>query len=161
MKNCHFICLYLANWLSGILQMCPSSWRFFQIMPAVISLLYSYRAVLFLHCYYLWSPCGVGQTTIFLPCSFFFYLSIFFIFPCLISAIADWMSAILPHMMWPLCEFKMQVWNVLHTARWKYRTQKSRQILPSGHHRTILSAYVFATKAHISALTLLVGSFDP
>jgi len=33
------------------------------------------------------------------------------------------MSTILPHMVWQ-CEFIMQVWNVLHAARWKYRTQK-------------------------------------
>ena len=31
--------------------------------------------------------------------------------PRLIPAIADWMSAILPRMVWPECEFKMQVWN--------------------------------------------------
>ena len=37
--------------------------------------------------------------------SFFFLL---FFFPRLISAVADWMSAILAHMVWP-CEFKMQV----------------------------------------------------
>ena len=43
----------------------------------------------------------------------------------------------------------MQVWNVLHAARWKYRTQKSRQKSPSGHHRTTLSDYIFATKAHV------------
>jgi len=30
-----------------------------------------------------------------------FLLSIFFFFPRLISAIADWMSTILPHMVWP------------------------------------------------------------
>jgi len=30
-------------------------------------------------------------------------------FPCLISAITDWISAIPPHMVWPYCEFKMQV----------------------------------------------------
>jgi len=30
-------------------------------------------------------------------------------FPRLVSAVADWMSAILPHVVWPLCEFKMQV----------------------------------------------------
>jgi len=41
----------------------------------------------------------------------------------------------------------MQVWNVLHAARWKYRTQKSRQRSPSGHHRRTLSGYIFATKA--------------
>ena len=37
--------------------------------------------------------------------------SLFFLlfFRRLISAAADWMSAILPHMVWPLCEFKMQV----------------------------------------------------
>jgi len=33
-------------------------------------------------------------------------------------------------------EFKMQVWNVLHSARWKCRTQKSRQKSPSRHRRT-------------------------
>jgi len=43
----------------------------------------------------------------------------------------------------------MQVWNVLRAARWKYTTQKSRQKLPSGHHRTTLSGYIFATKATI------------
>ena len=28
----------------------------------------------------------------------------------------------------------MQVWNVLHLARWKYRTQKWRENSPSAHH---------------------------
>ena len=79
----------------------------------------------------------------------FLLLSSSFLFPRLISAVGDWMSAILPHMMWPQCEFRMQVWNVLHVARWKYRTQKSRQILPSRHRRTTLSGYIFATKARI------------
>jgi len=38
---------------------------------------------------------------IFLPCGFFYPLSsIFFFFPRLISAVADWMS-MLPHMVWP------------------------------------------------------------
>jgi len=43
----------------------------------------------------------------------------------------------------------MQVWNVLHAARCKYRTQKSRQKSPSGHHRTTSTSYIFATKARI------------
>ena len=43
----------------------------------------------------------------------------------------------------------MQVWNLLHAARWKYRMQKSRQTSPSGHHRTALSGYIFSTKARI------------
>jgi len=51
------------------------------------------------------------------------------------------MFTILPH---------MQVWNMLRAARWKYRMQKSRQISPSGHHRTTLSGYIFATKAYIN-----------
>jgi len=71
-------------------------------------------------------------------------------FPRLISAVADWMSAILPHMVWPWCKFKMQVWNVLHAARCKYRMQKLVKNLPSGHHRITLSGYIFATKAHIN-----------
>ena len=44
-------------------------------------------------------------------------------FPRLISAVGDWMFTILWHMVWPECEFRMQVLNVLHAARWKYRTQ--------------------------------------
>ena len=63
-------------------------------------------------------------------------------FPRLISAVGDWMSAILPHMVWPYCEFRMQVWNVLHA-------KKSLKKSPSGHHATILSGYIFATKACI------------
>jgi len=43
----------------------------------------------------------------------------------------------------------MQVWNVLHAARWKYRTQKVAKKSPYGHHRTNLSGYIFATKARI------------
>ena len=51
----------------------------------------------------LWSPYVIGQTIIFLPCSFFLLLlssSSFFI-PRLISAVTDWMSTILLHMAWP------------------------------------------------------------
>jgi len=61
------------------------------------------------HSSYLWPPYVIGQAIIFLPCGFFlsFYLPFF---PRLISAAAaDWMSTILPHMVWPQCEFRMQV----------------------------------------------------
>ena len=47
-------------------------------------------------CNFLWSPYGIGQTIIFSSCGFFFLF-----FPRLISAIADWISAILLHMVWP------------------------------------------------------------
>jgi len=48
----------------------------------------------------LWSPYVIGQTIIFLPCDFFLLL-LFLFFPRLISATVDWMSTILPHMVWP------------------------------------------------------------
>jgi len=38
---------------------------------------------------------------------------------------------------------------VLHAARCKYMTQKSRQKSTSVHHRTTLSGYIFTTKAYI------------
>jgi len=38
---------------------------------------------------------------------------------------------------------------VLHTARWKCRTQKIAKNSPSWHHHTTLSGYIFATKAPI------------
>jgi len=43
----------------------------------------------------------------------------------------------------------MQVWNVLHAAHWKYRTQIIVKNSPSAHHRTTLSDYIFTTNAHI------------
>jgi len=43
----------------------------------------------------------------------------------------------------------MQVWNVLHTARWKYSTQQIAEKSPFWHYPTTLSGYIFATKAHI------------
>ena len=46
----------------------------------------------------------------------------------------------------------MQVWKVLHAARWKYRTQKIAKNSPSAHHRTTLSGYILATKAYISTI---------
>jgi len=45
----------------------------------------------------------------------------------------------------------MHVWNVRHTARWKCWTQKSCKKSPSGHYRTTLSGYIFATKARIDS----------
>jgi len=71
-------------------------------------------------------------------------------FSRLISAIADWMSAILPHMVWPYWKFKMQIWNLLHAARWKFMMQTVAKKSPSGHHRTTLSGYIFTTKLHIN-----------
>ena len=52
----------------------------------------------------------------------------------------------------------MQVLNVLHAARCKYRTQKIVKNLPSGHHRTTLSGYIFATEARIDNKKKILGS---
>jgi len=74
---------------------------------------------------------GVGppkQTIIFLPFDFYLLSSFF---PRLISVVGDSRSTILPHMVWPYCKFRMHVWNVLHAARWKYRTQKISILAPS------------------------------
>ena len=46
-----------------------------------------------------WPPYVIGQAIIFLPCALF--LSFFFIFSSPNLATADWMSTILPHMLWP------------------------------------------------------------
>jgi len=35
----------------------------------------------------------------------------------------------------------MQVWNVLHSAHWKYSTQQRRKNSPSAHHRTTSWSY--------------------
>jgi len=49
--------------------------------------------VLYVH---LWSPYVIGQTIYI----FILFLSFFFFFPRLISAVGDWMSTILWHMVW-------------------------------------------------------------
>jgi len=38
------------------------------------------------------------------------------------------MSAILPHTVWPQWEFRVQVWNTLHAARWNTGRKKSPKI---------------------------------
>jgi len=81
---------------------------------------------------------------LFLFCYIFalsFVLSSFF--PRLILAVAGWMFSILPHTVWPWCEFRMQVWNVPHAARCKYSTQKIAKKSPSVHHPTNLWGYIF------------------
>ena len=47
---------------------------------------------------------------------------------------------------------------MLHAARCKCRTQKSRQKSPSGHHPTTLSDYIFTNKACIDNRKKLLSS---
>ena len=54
------------------------------------------------------------------------------------------------------CRSEMSEMKGLHAARWEYKTQKWCQKSPSRHHRTTLSGYIFATKAHIDNRKKLV-----
>jgi len=78
--------------------------------------------ITFLSC--LWPPYVTGQAIIFLPFGFFFFLFIFL----------------------------LQVWNVVHTARWKCNTQKIAKKSPSAHHRTTLSSYISSQPRHVSTI---------
>jgi len=42
----------------------------------------------------------------------------------------------------------MQVWNLLHAAYWKYRTQKIAKKSASAYHRITLSGYIYANIKH-------------
>ena len=70
-------------------------------------------------------------------------------FPRLISAVADWMSAILPHMVCLSanlrCRSETCCTRLTENTGRKQVAKKS----PSGHHSTTLSGYIFANKAHI------------
>jgi len=50
----------------------------------------------------------------------------------------------------PYFEFRMQVWNVLHAARWKCRTQKNRQERDIWAPLHNFIGYIFATKARVN-----------
>jgi len=81
-------------------------------------------------------------------------LSIFFFFPPQISAAADWMSTILPHMVCPSanleCRSEMCCTRLAGNAGHK----KS----PFWHHRPTLSGYIFGTKACIDNRKKLLNS---
>jgi len=87
----------------------------------------------------------MGQAIILLSCGFLHLLLSFF--PRLISAVGDWMSAILLHMVWPCanveCRSEVCCTRLAGNAGPKNIAKNS----PSGHHRTTLSGYIFATEA--------------
>jgi len=67
---------------------------------------------------FLWPPYGIGQVIIFLSSGFFFHLSIFLFFlaysqPSQIGCLPYF------HTWCGQCEFRMQVFNVLHATRRK------------------------------------------
>ena len=97
--------------------------------------------------HFLWPPC-VARCRHYI---FILWFLLLFLFPRLISAVGDWMSTILPHMVWPNCKFRMQVWNVLCVARWKYRTQNIAKKSASGHHPTTCRAISLQLR-HVSTI---------
>ena len=89
----------------------------------------------------LWPPCVADSDIIFCPVVSFLLL----LFPRLLSAVAEWMSTILPHMVWLSANLGCRsetccTWLAENTGR---------KNSPSGLHHTNLSGYIFATKAHI------------
>ena len=50
---------------------------------------------------------------------------------------------------------------MLHAARCKCRTQKSRQKSPSGHHPTTVSGYILATKACVDNGKKISSNISP
>jgi len=115
------------NWLLLLSFLISFLFWSYCMLSEVLASKQCYSSFVTLFSFSLWSPYGIGRPYMFSCCGFFFLF-----FPCLISAAADWMSAILTHMVWPQCEFKMQVWSLLHAACWKHRT-----------------GYIFTTKARI------------
>jgi len=92
---------------------------------------------------FLWLPCIADADIIFLPCGFYLS-SVFFSSPNLSGRRLDVYHTCTHDV--ALVRVRMHVWNVLHVAHWKYKTQKNS---PSQHHRTTLSGHIFATKACI------------
>ena len=88
---------------------------------------------------YLWPPYEIGQAIICLPCGFF--LLPFFFFPRLISVVADWMSTILLHMVWPSAN--------LERRSEMFSVEMQDLKIASGHHRITLLGNIFATKTRI------------
>jgi len=98
----------------------------------------------------LWPPYGIGQAIIFSCCGFYLLLSIFFYLfssPNLSGRRLD-VYHTLTH---GVALVRIYNAGLKRAARGslEYRTQKSRQKSPSGHHRTTLSGYIFAAKAHV------------
>jgi len=74
-----------------------------------------------------------------------FSSSFFFFFPRLISAVADWMSTILLHMVWPSANLECR--SEMCCALIAENTGRKKS--PFWHHHTTLSGYIFATKERI------------
>jgi len=93
----------------------------------------------------LWSPYVLGQTIIFLPCDFYLPSSIFF--PHLISAVGDWMSAILYFHTWCGLSANLECRSEMCCMQLAENTGCKKSSL--WHHRTTLSGCIFTAEACI------------
>ena len=75
------------------------------------------------------------------------FLSIFF--PRQFSAVADWMSTILLHMVWLNANLGCRSETCCTRLAENTGPKKIAKNSPSAHHRTTLWGYIFATKARI------------
>jgi len=111
----------------------------------------------FISNYFLWSPYRIGQTIIFLPCGFFFLSSSFFLSSPNHSRRRLDVCHTSTH---NVTLVRISDAGVKRSARGSLKMQdaKSRKKSPSGHHRTTLSGYIFATKARIDNHKNLLSS---
>jgi len=72
----------------------------------------------------------------------------FFYFPCIISAVGDWMSTILPHMVWPYSA-NLECMSEMCCMRLAENT--GRKKIAIWHHRTICRA-VSSQLSHVSTI---------
>ena len=93
-------------------------------------------------------PMAPQQAIIFLPGGF--YLLSSFFFPCLIAAVGDWISTILP---WCGLSENLTLRCRSETSCTRLAENTGRKKIaknsPSAHHRTTLSGHIFPTKARI------------
>jgi len=93
----------------------------------------------------LWPPCVADEGIIFCPVISIFYLLLSSFFPRLISAVGDWMSTILPHMV--CLSANLECMSEMCCTRLAENTGRKKS--PFWHHRTTLSGGIFAAKACI------------
>jgi len=107
---------YSNNWISWSKKMTVSSLSYYESYVTITNISQSlptswrenswhgYGLKKFRHCHPIHTYYNGYDVDVYGRCSFFlsFFLSFFFfIFPRLFWAVADWMSIILPYMMWP------------------------------------------------------------
>jgi len=100
---------------------------------------------------YLWPPYVIGQAIIFLPCGFFFYLSVFFSSPNLSRRRLD--VCYRPTATHGVALVRIKDAGLKLAARRSLKIQdaKSRQKSLSGQHRTTLSA-ISSQLRHVSTI---------